>query len=534
MSHSGSSPPPISHPAHSSYLLDLCTTWIGKHNWNIDTPSNFTRISFIRILVDVLTNTNMPDVWTCRAVTKLAREVRKTEFVSFVHIALGLADTIGKTEGGVKHSRKRKWKTHKPVTATGIRDRLNKWVITMSNHLWTHIELVESAPLPPSAACSIEVQAIVAFLLQAQSFDLHLAGAQSATMESELADSIICLAVCCVASTSSLSDTTADVHHLVNLLWETIPISSTFDRLVALFLDGEEKRPFSKNWQAIVMQKLQTIATLLRSHSLLKLEASLWACVLRHLEQGSFSESNSRADVEVLKTQLINAVDDAEARCFGTPPVKPSPSELSQTRECFDADEDSRVGEWEWEEMVGCWIKRSPVVKKLKLGVQHPPVYPTRALRSTTLRRRKLSPILVSATPSTSSSTIFSKQSERATTSDLYTNESDAQDDDDDETHRISIVGTRQVTTRCVSNFTSILANAQINRIVLHPNRKSAPQLPSVDRDTLPGSHVPSLQADISPDEVFVPLLDDSFSMLPSDDSLDMFAYPRSSPVAHR
>src|ERR1700683_2500891 len=74
-------PSPICHPAHSSYLLDLCTTWTAENHKAVNGRSISTKSMFVHILVDVLTDTRVPDTWTCQAVTKLAREIRKTEFV---------------------------------------------------------------------------------------------------------------------------------------------------------------------------------------------------------------------------------------------------------------------------------------------------------------------------------------------------------------------------------------------------------------------------------------------------------------------
>jgi len=528
VSSSATSPSPLSHPAHSFYLLDLldCTTGTAEPKCAADFHPIFTQISFTRIVVDVLRNSIMPDAWTCKAVTKFARLVRKSDFTSFVHIAAGLADVIGNIEGG-EHTKKRGWKAHEAANTTSARERLDKWVITILHHLWTNMDLTGPELLPPSAMWPIELQAVVELLRQAQSSDLHLVHAKSMTMESKLPYSIVCVATCCLTSFSSLSENTINVRYLVSLLSEITPITSTFDELVTLILDGEDPWSAHMDWQAGVMRKLQILADLLRSHSLLRLEASLWACALRCLERNSYSESRFRPDVEELKNRVIDAVDEAESRCFGSALVAPSVSKLSQRRKRLDADEGAVGEEWEWEEMVRCWIRRSPVVKRTRLDVKQP-----RVLRSTMIRQRKHSSIFVSPPISTSSSTVSSRSPGGATKSQSSTDEESH--DDGNENHRVSNVRPRPVVTRRVSNFASILADAQMNRIILHSGRTSTRHKPSTGFYTSIPSHMPIRQKNIAPEEDLVPALYDAFSTLPSDDSLDLFAYTLSSPIAHR
>lgn len=519
ISSSPASPPPISHPAHSYYLLDLCATWTREPKCDIDSCSIFTQSSFTRILVDVLTTDNTLDVWTCKAVARLAREVRKTDFALFVHIATGIAYTIGGEQT------KRKSNGREAIHTTIARKRLNKWVITMLNHLWANMDLADSE------LWSAELQAITEFLWQVQLSDLHLVRAKSVTVESELLDSIVCLATCSLVSFSTISDNNFDMRFLVGLLSEITPITSTFNELVTIILDSEDpSHPHILDWPENAMQELQRLADILRGHLLLRLEASLWACALQSLERDSYSESRFRPDVEELKSRVIDAVDEAESRCFGSVPVAPSASKSSQRRKHSDVDGEAGEGEWVWEEMVRCWIRRSPVVKRTRLDVQPP----ARALRSTVMiHRRSHSPVSVSPPPSTSSSMIFSSLSGGGIESEPFTDEESR--DDRKYIHRISNVTPKPVTTRRVSTFASILADAQINRIVLHPNKSSARHKPSMGfYPTTRSRHIPIRQKHIAPDEGLVPAFDESFSTLPSDDSLDLFAYAHSSPVAHR
>ena len=99
------------------------------------------------------------------------------------------------------------------------------------------------------------------------------------------------------------------------------------------------------------------------------LDASLWACALHHF-QTSVSSSPQASSVLVAryKRQLIDAVEAAEHRCFGGKvdnscvvflPDHPSPA--------MRAQRGRPSGHWDWEDMVGAWIRQTPVHKKLKI-----------------------------------------------------------------------------------------------------------------------------------------------------------------------
>ena len=504
--------PPISHPAHTSSLTDLCNTWTAAHS----DQANAHR-PFVRILIAVLTGTQACDVWTCKAITKLARDIHKKDFVSFVHIVTGLASTIGHKKPG-NIAKNAGTPASVVVDATNERDRLNKWVITMLDYLWRN-EDASPHVLAASAEGSSELQAIIAFLSQARLNRLHLLRAPSNVVQSELSDSIICLATCCFATISSNPSDSSDVQDLVNLLSETTPITPTFDELIALIFNDSAARCLSQNWSLDIMRKLRNQSAPLRSHSLLRLEASLWACALRYLERDTFAELPAQDELDVLRKQIIDAVDEAETRCFGSAVTGLSTSEFSKRRREKEGHPD---GEWEWEEMVGCWIRRSPIAKKPRLE-NHSTISSRRVLRSMQPRRLESSSISTSPTLSASSWAAFSGSS-TCTTPAMGNSDVDV-DSEGDGYHPLT-PGSR----RPASNFTSILADAQVNRTMLH--RKST----TILRHSLRASRVKrppssSVRKGVACEGVLVPAPDDSHLMLSSDDSLDLFACDESLPV---
>src|ERR1700737_2009377 len=95
--------PPIAHAAHTSYLIELLSTWTARSDQQ--PVSLCTSRAFVIILTGVLADTRTPDVWTCRAIAKLARELRKKDFVSFIHLSIGLAQFISNKTNSVPAKR---------------------------------------------------------------------------------------------------------------------------------------------------------------------------------------------------------------------------------------------------------------------------------------------------------------------------------------------------------------------------------------------------------------------------------------------
>jgi hypothetical protein len=111
------------------------------------------------------------------------------------------------------------------------------------------------------------------------------------------------------------------------------------------------------------------------------------------------------------------------------------------------------------------------LIEPLLTGVQQPTVYPQQVLRSTVVQQPRHSPI---STSPTSSSRTFSGSSGWATSSESFTDGSDASEEyyNGKENHILTLPP-RPVASRQVSNFASIL-DAQMNRIALHSDQTSA------------------------------------------------------------
>lgn len=493
-------PSPISHPAHSSYLTDLQSNLARVHPFHgPNTQSISTQDSFVRPLVRVLTVCHLPEAWSSKSVAKFAREARKNHFSSFVYLATGLAQNLGvsrekeRVAGGKRIAR--------PCEGdTATRDRLNKWVISMIGN-----------------TDEDNLDQLLHFLAQARLSDLHSSRIAPAATEPELSDSILCLALSCLDALSRHPERISDAVDVTNLLATASPITATFTELLYPSLD-DDVLGYPKVFFAELVHRSRRYAALLRSHSLLRFEASLWACTLRYMEGHSCNEFLGSKEITALKSEVIAAVDEAESRCFGSRASGPSASANPSHKH---AGEETPGLEWEWEEIVGCWIRRSPVVKRPRLE--------TRQTRHTNPNLRKVidqsrSPLgSTSPTPSASSS-VFSRTSVHASY-DSFTDDSDDSDDAREYQATRGLMRKPGIQRRA-SDFSSILANAQMNRTVLHRKPQPKSQAPH------PTRHQPFQlpRNKIYGDENLIPSVDDSFSALPSDDSLDLFNM-NSSPV---
>ena len=486
---------PISHPAHSSYLIDLHSNYAYIHQFHDSSmrrPS--TQDSFVRSLVRVLTTCHLPEAWTSKSVAIFARETRKNHFPSLVYIATGLAQSIGCPR------EKERFVGGKMVTRSceenaAMRDQLNKWVISMIGS--THEDHLDH---------------LLHFLAQAQLSDLHVSRTVSTAIEPELCDNIICLALSCLNALSNRPEHTRDSASVVNLLAQANPITATFIELLCpLFHDDVQSHP--KMFFAQLVHLSRRYTTLLRSHSLLRLEASLWACTLRYMESQSSSAVSCCKEMTTLKSEVIAAVDEVESRCFGS---RTSGSSISLHRNRKRAGEEAIGLEWEWEDTVGCWIRCSPVVKRPRLE--------TTQTRKTKPKLHNTSNPLRSTSPTPSTSlSIFSRTSVHAPC-DNFTDKSI--DDDDPETQDTRGDMYKEGIRRRVSDFSYILANAQMNRTILH--RKPQPKLQASHFTR----HEPFRPRKISyvDENIIMSSVDDPFSALASDDSLNLFNM-NSSPV---
>lgn len=181
-------------------------------------------------------------------------------------------------------------------------------------------------------------------------------------------DSLAATVVCWATHYLSVATPNPDTHaSICRLLRDVSPTVTTYNLLVEMSFGVKQTLQDSR----II---IQTYSACLRAEDLLILEASLWACVLRFVETSMYvlGYCGARKEISLYREELMDLVENAEHRCFsgrGLP-------EAAQAR-------------WRWEEIPGCWVQcQSPAAKKAKhhhepeqrpVERRDPPFTPSRA-----------------------------------------------------------------------------------------------------------------------------------------------------------
>lgn len=365
-------PCPLSHPAHKNFLSTLrgaCSTSILNDR------------TFSRVLIDTLSqpSTSKLHAWTSKAMIRLARELRERDLAGcFVPLCSGLAVAIAENTPKTRPGTKAGKEPHEGLDKLlddGL-ERLAKWTISMLDRL--HASTSDEAD---------EFDACVYFLTNTALHDLHVSDEPPHSPPACLANALVCLAAYCLASPHAASLHPHGLSELRAILHSAHIKASTFDGLVShifplprfeLFAmplaESEHSNtptppPTLADVHGTGMEALSALAGPMRTHGLLKCEAALWLAALQHIEELISSPTVtqsmttpgrklSQSQLYSLRLELMDRVEDAERRCFGCGPA----------RGAHDLPTPAGEGEWEWEEMVGSWVLKSPAPALTKKG----------------------------------------------------------------------------------------------------------------------------------------------------------------------
>ncbi|EGN99558.1 hypothetical protein SERLA73DRAFT_159815 [Serpula lacrymans var. lacrymans S7.3] len=521
---------PLSHPAHIGFLTDLHLLWVGpnKKPSHPETVKLFPDLAFVKSLIEVFLVSETSGFWTCKAVNKLAKKLKTQHFPSFVYLVMGLAQTIMKLETKDRRKSEKNKDTNNENT-DGLRQRLMTWTNQLFDALSSRADCLSAGEV-----LSDSYDATIALLRIMREGRLHATRKTTISPQLDVPDSIITISTYALFT---FPTAVANLQALLELLQQTSPITATFSKLIAWLSSCEIEIP-TQNFLSHFVSQLRTFSIMLQSYCLLNLDASFWACALNHFENVVVvGKHGTSQDVGVYRKILIQAVDEAEERCFGSQRPTIGSSTPDMTRQGNIEKRGGQDNEWEWEEMVGCWIRKSPPQKKQRKGHESP-IFLRRLLR-----KRATAPIVSRPERSTSASSIFSSasttifsRSPSTQSSATLTEHSDVISDTDDDTDNAVTfcpsTGPHALPKRRVSNFASILADAQINRTVLHPKLNSAHVISGNSislRKVTAGFQTPFRRVGPS---ISAPRREPSTPIiLPSDDSLDLFAYATSSPT---
>jgi hypothetical protein len=343
-------PSAITHPLYPSYLVQLCEEWARLPPEACATA--FTRRTFAAITLEILVEHGPRQVWTCKSVTRLAQLFRTQDFGCYLSFLQGLIEAIAKWSQHAAHE-------HDEDQAEDCADfsRLAKWTGVITSDFFAITD--EGADSRNASNTDAEqFHSIVEILASAfgAGINLRLPTNDSNDSTSHQA-AFVCAATLCLSTPIFSQISARKQNALLAILRDATPDSTTFSSIAP--------RPLAH---------LREIAKYLRLHDLGALEVSLWTCAVEH---------SSRAEPRTnpaTHTALMDALSAAERRFYM----------------CTE-----NAGEWEWEDMIGSWVRRvSPVRGPMRKSARRETV-PNRAKRRRLLHSR---PLLTSSSTSRSTS----------------------------------------------------------------------------------------------------------------------------------
>ncbi|KZT67196.1 hypothetical protein DAEQUDRAFT_813057 [Daedalea quercina L-15889] len=397
---------PLLHSAHSNYLTTLRATCCSRDH---RASANYHRLNtstFTALLVAALSQSQVGrvDAWTSKPVARLARDLRMQEFPALLQLCSGITDDIVESDRHQTRSRSKR-KSHVPEPVEDkLRPRLAKWVKSALDHLVARALEAEGGDPEASRIYTEDVQHTIEFLLHVSTTGLQLAPEPASAKRLRAMDALVCVATYCLTSSifptlppnvqealaaflRSCSPNTETYGLLVGLLF-TAPAhpdpTSPFDFPLALSRALSEDHtpqptppPTPRLTQTEAMQALRRYTRALRAQRLYLLEASLWGNALRKIEDvlltGGLGGTNpflprrdagAGDDLHALREELVGRVEGAEARCFSAGAGAVDANLAVGTAQTGPSTSQPLSGEWVWEEMVGSWIQKSPVIER--------------------------------------------------------------------------------------------------------------------------------------------------------------------------
>jgi hypothetical protein len=488
--------PPICHPAHSVFLLEHRTRWIG---------GGFSDQAFCRIFVEVLDAAQSCEAWGCKAVHKLAKNICGSDFFSFMELASGCTSMASELD----------FSDRRKIRATMLKQQNTSYV---AMRLWTRIcqwlDIACDHYITAEEWSMKNSDAVYAFLELSLSSGLHhdICTVDDADiLYADLQGAIACLATHWLSSCSILKSQTDSI---VRRLREITPRSSTYVTLVT--------KTFAKLSLSLSQSKLRSFAMVLRLHGLLRLEASLWACALHHIElpapEHLFESSNRMEEIREYRDCLIDLVDDAEHRCFGVDTPSPDSCHMPSSHAKIDASGStaSRLNcEWQWEATLRCWVCRDNDHPSAKKKRKAEPAETLCLSESRSFHLRRTASIAVQ-NPSGTTGITRTGNMEGSLAWGSVRRRSSSQSGGEYSTHTR---GMRLPLQPSSSNFTSLLADAFSQRTVLRDIREKTTQ----GRDIKSRLNIQPICLSPTPASSLSNNSEHEIMTLPSDDLLDLF-----------
>lgn len=287
--------PYICHPMHSQFLLDLRTLWLSR-------PLS-TQSSFLRVLQAALAEASSCSVWNSRALDLLLQSMMKRSLDAFFDLSHPFMEQLARAKD--------------PNVSRQMGTKCAMWI---SGHVLAHTE-------QEVVHCSDLVR------------HFHHLGIHKMPSHQSLTDSLTCVSTMILGPRSP--------EPILLFLRTVEPHPTTYNTLVTHIFQTsvdtfDEKTRFAK------------LASSLSDTGLLRLEASLWRCILDRLEH---QHAHDRDELRDYQEELTDLLEDAEQRCFSSAP-------------------DDKKYHWD---PIGCWVRSEETPrprKRQKRAYEEPRIFP--------------------------------------------------------------------------------------------------------------------------------------------------------------
>ncbi|KAG5649555.1 hypothetical protein H0H81_003106 [Sphagnurus paluster] len=309
--------PPICHPSHANFLLELRERWV---------VGGFPESKFFGAFVDVMEVTHRYEIWVCKAVHNLAQLISTRDLVRHIWMIRAFSHFTNNSP------------TLERAKSTPSND--DRREATDSRFCaWLKISLERYLPHVVSDEVAVPEE-----LTHALGEMLTVALTSNRGTTAEARGLLLCLATCWLSCPSqSLKERVLDC--LRGVPFET----STFTPLIASVFTS------SDGCLDIFHQTTQSLAHSLHSCGLSQLESSLWGSALAHIEypprERQLSHRHGVEKVQSHRHKLIELVDEADKRCLA-PPDTPTVALRRPNPGLLRSHEGHLNGTLEWEPSV--------------------------------------------------------------------------------------------------------------------------------------------------------------------------------------
>src|SRR5258708_1127872 len=223
----GNIPPPIAHPMHPSYLVELCDEWTRMGPKHCSAP--FSHRSFASITLEVLMEQGSAAACTCKSITRLVQLLRTCDFECFLTFLQGLIKTLAarpqlRDDGG-------------RLEGHTLLSRLAKWTGVITSDFFSS-EAGLGDRDSNGAAHAHEFWSIVEILASAYDTKLHLVAINDDGEEDtrDPQGALVCVATHCLSTSTTFLSTISPPRRytILSLLHDTTSSSTTYDALADL------------------------------------------------------------------------------------------------------------------------------------------------------------------------------------------------------------------------------------------------------------------------------------------------------------